>query len=149
MARIHSHRKGKSHSSRPPTIRSTQWIKYDKKEIESLIVKLAKEGYSPSMIGIKMRDEYGIPLVKPLIGKSVLDVLKEHNLAPEIPEDLNNLLKKAKRLQEHLKKHRSDKKNIHSLELLEAKIHRLVKYYKRKGILPKDWKYTAVVAQLA
>lgn len=148
MARIHSHRKGKSHSNRPPTIRSVQWIRYDEKTIESLIIKLAKEGYPPSLIGIKLRDEFGIPLVRHLIGKSVLDVLKENNLAPQIPEDLNNLLKKARRLQEHLKRHKSDKKNIHSLELLEAKIHRLSKYYKRKGVLPQDWKYSTVVAQL-
>jgi len=32
---------------------------------------------------------------------------------------------------------------------VEAKIHRLSKYYKRKGILPSDWQYKAVVAQLA
>ena len=45
--------------------------------------------------------------------------------------------------------HKSDRKNVHSLELVEAKIYRLSKYYKEKGILPSDFKYTAVVAQLA
>jgi small subunit ribosomal protein S15 len=118
-------------------------------EIEELIVKLAREGYPPSMIGIKLRDEYGIPLVKKLIGKSITQVLKEHGVAPPIPEDLNNLLEKARRIMEHLKVHKSDRKSVHALELVEAKIHRLAKYYKRKGILPQDWKYKTVVAQLA
>ena len=56
---------------------------------------------------------------------------------------------KARGLQSHLKVHKTDKKNIHSIELLEASIHRLSLYYKRTGALPKDWKYSAQVAQLA
>ncbi|MEM0286714.1 MAG: 30S ribosomal protein S15 [Nitrososphaerota archaeon] len=148
MARIHSHRHGKSHSNRPPTILS-QWINYNQESIESFIIKLAKEGNPPSIIGLRLRDEYGIPLTKKLINKSITQVLKKAGIAPSIPEDLANLITKARRLQDHLKVHKTDRKNVHSLELLEAKIHRLSKYYKRKGILPQQWKYSAVVAQLA
>jgi small subunit ribosomal protein S15 len=32
--------------------------------------------------------------------------------------------------------------------LIEAKIHRLSKYYKRIGKLQKKWKYAAIIAQL-
>ena len=149
MARIHSHRHGKSHSSRPPSIISTQWINQSPERIESLVVQLAKEGYPPSMIGIKLRDEYGIPLVKKFLSKSITKILRDANVELQVPEDLQNLLDKARRLQAHLKVHKSDRKNVHSLELLEAKIHRLSKYYKRRGILPENWKYSAVVAQLA
>lgn len=149
MARIHSHRHGKSHSSRPPSIISTQWINQSPETIESLVVQLAKEGYSPSMIGTKLRDEYGIPLVKKFLNKSITKILRDAKVEPQVPEDLQNLLNKARRLQAHLKVHKSDRKNVHSLELLEAKIHRLSKYYKRRGILPENWKYSAVVAQLA
>src|SRR5579875_1536830 len=137
MARIHSHRHGKSHSSRPPSIISTQWVNQSPEAIESTIVRLAKEGYTPSVIGIK------------LINKSVTQVLKEAKVQPQVPEDLQNLLNKARRLQAHLKVHKADRKNVHSLELLEAKIHRLSKYYKRTGVLPENWKYSSVVAQLA
>jgi small subunit ribosomal protein S15 len=35
------------------------------------------------------------------------------------------------------------------MELVEAKIYRLTKYYKRTGQVPSDFRYTAVVAQLA
>ena len=38
---------------------------------------------------------------------------------------------------------------LRSLELIEAKIYRLSKYYKKIGILPQDFKYSAVVAQLS
>ncbi|MEM0117617.1 MAG: 30S ribosomal protein S15 [Conexivisphaerales archaeon] len=149
MARIHSHRHGKSHSSRPPSIISTQWINQNPEAIESTIVKLAKEGYPPSVIGVKLRDEYGVPLVKKLINKSITQVLREAKVEPSVPEDLQNLLNKARRLQAHLKVHKADRKNVHSLELLEAKIHRLSKYYKKNGVLPENWKYSSVVAQLA
>jgi len=149
LARIHSHRRGKSHSTRPTSKRAPSWVTHSPEEVEALIVKLAKSGLKPSEIGIRLRDEYGIPLVKPILGKSITDVLKEHNLLGDLPEDLERLLARAKRLQEHLTVHRSDRKNVRSLELIEAKIHRLAKYYRRIGRLPPDWKYSAVVAQLA
>jgi len=147
MARMHSHRKGKSHSTRPTKV-AASWVTMGKDEIVSLILKMAKEGLSPSQIGTRMRDEYGIPLVKPIIGKSILEVLQENNLSSEMPEDLDVLVKKAIGLQKHLRAHPSDRLNVRSLELLEAKIHRLQKYYKRIGKLPRNWKYSAVVAQL-
>ncbi|MEM3518212.1 MAG: 30S ribosomal protein S15 [Nitrososphaerales archaeon] len=148
MARIHSHRKGKSHSTRPTSKRTPTWLTYSTDEIVTQIVKMAKNGLTPSEIGLKLRDEFNIPLVKPVLGKSILEILEENGLKPSLPEDLDRLLKKAKRLQEHLKAHKSDRKNVRSLELIEAKIHRLSKYYKSIGFLPEDWKYSTVVAQL-
>jgi small subunit ribosomal protein S15 len=147
MARIHAHRKGKSHSTRPMSV-TASWVTQSKDEIASLILKMAREGLGPSEIGIRLRDQYGIPLAKPIIGKSILDVLKENNLSGEMPEDLNVLVRKALGLQKHLKSHPSDSINIRSLELLEAKIHRMQKYYKREGRLPQNWKYSAVIAKL-
>ena len=141
-------RRGKSHSIRPTSKRVPSWVTYSPDEVITLIVKMAKEGLTPSEIGLRLRDEYGIPLVKPLLGKGILQVLEENNLKPKLPEDLDRLLQKAKRLQAQLKVHKSDRKNVRSLELLEAKIHRLSKYYKRIGWLPPTWKYSTVVAQL-
>ena len=103
---------------------------------------------SPSEIGLKLRDEHGIPLVKPILGMSLTSVLVENSIRPDMPEDLNKLVKKALGLQRHLKAHNSDHRNVRSLELIEAKIHRLSKYYKRINKLPKTWKYAAVIAQL-
>ncbi|MCD6511902.1 MAG: 30S ribosomal protein S15 [Thaumarchaeota archaeon] len=148
MARLHSRRKGKSQSTRPPSKRPPFRIPYGPEEVEELVVKLAKEGLTPSQIGQRLKDQYAIPLVKPITGKGVVEILKERGLAPSIPEDLQNLLNKAKRLREHLSRHKKDRKNVRALELVEAKIHRLAKYYKRKGVIPKDWEYKTVVAQL-
>ena len=110
---------------------------------------MGREGLTPSQIGVRLRDEYGIPLVKPILGKSISTLLRENKLAPAIPEDLQHLLERAKRVQEHLSTFKSDRRNVRSLELIEAKIYRLSKYYKRTGLLSSDFKYAAVVAQLS
>ena len=149
MARIHSHRHGKSHQTRPSTKTAPAWVTTTPDDARAAIVKLAKEGTTPSLIGQILRDDYGVPLVKPLLGKSVGEVVAEGKASMKIPEDLQDLIDRALRVQKHLEEHKSDKKNVHSLELIEAKIYRLSKYYKEKGILSDDFKYTAVVAQLA
>lgn len=147
MARTHAHKKGKSHSIRPVNP-DLSWVRLGKDEIISLITKMGREGLTSSEIGVKLRDEYAVPLAKPLIGRSISDILKANNIKRELPEDLSNLLNKALRLQRHLKQNPGDSNNIRSLELIEAKIHRLSKYYKREGILPSKWKYAAAIAQL-
>ncbi len=149
MARLHSHRKGRSQSMRPAVKKSPSWVTYSSDEIVSIVVKLGKEGLTPSQIGLRLRDEHNIPLIKTTIGKSVLTVLQENQLASSLPEDLDVLTKRAVRLREHLEKYRSDHRNVRSLELLESKIHRLAKHYKKSGKLDMSWKYSTTVAQLA
>jgi len=101
-----------------------------------------------SQIGIKMRDQHAVPLVKQVVKKSIKKILDENGIIPEIPEDLNNIVKKAVNLQRHLRSNNSDKRNVRSLELVEAKVHRIASYYKKIGVLPQNWKYKSVVAQL-
>jgi small subunit ribosomal protein S15 len=134
---------------RPTSNRTPQWVNFSIDEVESLIVRLAKEGLAASQIGMKLRDEYAIPLAKLVIGKTIVDVLRENGVATSLPEDLERLLTRAKKLQEHLKIHKNDGRNVRSLELVEAKLHRVSKHYKLIGLLPKEWKYSTVVAQLA
>ena len=148
MGRMHTHRHGKSHSIRPVIVRSPSWISQDSKQIEELVVKYAKDDLTSSQIGIKLRDQHAIPLVKSVTKKTVMQILEENKLKPEIPEDLNNIVKRAVGLQKHLKTNKKDFRNIRSLELIEAKVHRLSVYYKRTGQLAKNWKYKSVVAQL-
>lgn len=148
MGRMHTHRHGKSHSIRPVIVRSPSWISQDSKQIEELVVKYAKDGLTSSQIGIKLRDQHAIPLVKSVTKKTVMQILEENKLKPEIPEDLDNIVKKAVGLQKHLKSNKKDFRNVRSLELIEAKVHRLTVYYKKTGQLAKNWKYKSVVAQL-
>lgn len=148
MARIHVHTHGKSHSTRPTSKSSPSWLSQSPDQVSSLVVKMSKDGLSPSEIGLKLRDEHAVPLVKSVTGKTVTQVLAESNVKPDMPEDLDRLVHKAVGLQKHLKAHNSDHRNVRSLELVEAKIHRLAKYYKHTGKLAANWKYAAVIAQL-
>jgi small subunit ribosomal protein S15 len=101
------------------------------------------------MIGMLMRDRYGVPLVKSLTGKNVQELLRTANQAGALPEDLGALLKKADDLRRHLEKNRKDHVNKRSLTMVESKIHRLVKYYRAKGQLPPQWQYKHVAASVA
>jgi len=148
MGRLHTHNHGKSHSIRPIDPKKPDWVKQTNEEIEGLIIKYAKEGMTTSQIGIKLRDQHAIPLVKPIINKGIKEVLLENKLNPEIPEDLNNIVMKAVNLQKHLKENRSDNRNTRALELVEAKVHRLSTHYKKIGEIDQKWKYKSVVAQL-
>jgi len=95
MGRLHSHNYGKSHSTRPLNPKSPSWITLEPKEIEELIIKYAKDDLPASQIGIKLRDQHSIPLVKPIIKKTITKVLEENDLKTELPEDLDNIVKKA------------------------------------------------------
>jgi len=148
MGRLHTHRHGKSHSVRPATSSVPSWVTQNATEVKELVLKYAKEGLSPSRIGIKLRDQHAIPLVKPITKKTITEILDENKLNTEMPEDLDNIVKKAVGLQKHLKSHKGDHRNVRSLELIEAKVHRLSVYYKKIERIPKNWKYKSVVAQL-
>ncbi len=138
--------RGSSHSIRPVSKRPPIWCRYKPEEVEAIVIKLAKEGHTPSKIGTIIRDQYGIPLAKPITGRTVTQILKDAGLGPSIPEDLENLLKKAAHLRAHLEKNKKDLSNRRALQNTEAKIHRLSTYYKRKAVLPPDWKYKARAA---
>ena len=148
MGRLHTHNHGKSHSTRPLDLKKPTWVTQSPKEIEEMIVKYAKDGMTSSQIGIKLRDQHAIPLVKPIINKGIMQVLDENKLNQELPEDLNNIVNKAVGLQKHLKSNKLDNRNRRALELIEAKVHRLSVYYKKIGKIPKNWKYKSVIAQL-
>ena len=139
---------GKSHQTRPVSKRSPSWCKYQPEEVEAIVIRLAKEGNSTSRIGTILRDQYSVPLVRPITGKTVTEILKEAQLAPPVPEDLANLLKKAESLVVHYEKNRTDLHNKRALQIIEAKIHKLSRYYKRAGVLPKNWKYEAKIASV-
>jgi len=135
--------KGRSHETRPVTKRPPAWCRYTAEEVEALVIRLAKEGHPPSKIGIILRDQHGIPLTKPITGKSISQILKERELVPSLPEDLETLMRKATRLHVHLDKNKADLTNKRALQIIEAKIYKLARYYKRQGVLPPEWKYEA------
>lgn len=137
---MHSRRKGKSGSTRPAKESQPGWVRYKPKELEMLITKLAKEGHSASEIGIILRDTYGVPSVRQVSEKRLTQVLVEKSLAPKIPEDLINLIKRLITIRKHMEKNKQDMTAKRGLQLTESKIFRLVKYYKKNKKLPREWK---------
>ncbi len=147
MARIHARHRGRSGSSPQTREKSPKWAPKPK-DVEKKVVKLASEGLSTSQIGITLRDMHGVPSVKLATGKSILGILGENEASPSLPEDLTNLMRKAVRLGEHLKLNSKDIHNTRALHLTEAKILRLVKYYRSNKVIPDDWKYSLANAKL-
>jgi len=141
MARMHSRKKGKAKSTKPSTLSNPSWLRYKEKEVELLIVKLAKEGQTASQIGLHLRDTYGIPSAKEIIGKNISKLLKDKKLLSEIPEDLLALIKKEVAIRRHLEENKQDMTGLRGLQLTESKIKRLVKYYKKTGRMASEWKY--------
>jgi len=143
---MHSRKKGKAGSKKPSM--QAKWVEYNDKEIERLVLKLNKDGLATADIGRILRDQYGIPSVKSVTKKTIIQILEENSLLPKMPEDLFNLLKKTVTLRDHLAKNKKDYTSKHGLELLESKIRRLVKYYVRENRLPKDFAYEPERAKL-
>jgi len=148
MARMHSKKKGKSGSTHPLRSSKPQWEEMSAEEIENLVVDYAKKGHSSSEIGIILRDNHGISDVHLSTGKKIMSMLKENDIAPQMPEDLMNLITKAVLLRKHLEEHPKDKHSFRGLKLIESKIRRLGKYYKRTGTLEPKWIYNPVKARL-
>ena len=141
MARMYSRKHGKSGSKKPVKKVLPVWLRYKPKEVELLIAKLAKEGKNSSEIGIILRDTYGIPDVRFLCKKKVTQILKEKNLAPEIPDDLLALIRKSVEIRKHLETNHKDESAKRGLTLTESLIKKLTKYYKATGKLPSEWKF--------
>jgi len=141
MATMHGRGKGKSGSKKPEDKSKPIWVKYTKEEVESIIVKLARQGLQPAKIGLVLRDVYGIPLSRSITQNKISKVLKEHKLEAKEPADVTDLIKRANDLKKHNEKNKKDMVSKRGLQLTEAKIRRLAKYYKRKGVFDAKWKY--------
>merc|ERR1711985_58656 len=146
MGRMHAPGKGISKSARPYKRSPPSWLKISAADVEENICKLAKKGLTPSQIGVILRDSNGIAQVKSVTGQKIVRLLKANGLAPEIPEDLYMLIKKAVQVRKHLERNRKDKDSKFRLILIESRIHRLSRYYKTVGVLQPNWKYESATA---
>ena len=148
MSRIHGKSRGSSRSRAPAREEAPEWQPIEKNEVKDIVVRLAREGRTGAYIGLVLRDQYGVPNVRLATGQTMTEILAEAQLAPQIPEDLQNLMRRAVHLQGHLATHRRDIHNARGLTLIEARIRRLADYYRSTGKLPAEWRYTAETAQL-
>lgn len=146
MGRMYGKGKGISSSALPCRRRLPSWFKMKPSEVEDHIAKLAKKGQTPSQIGVTLRDSFGVAQIKSVTGNKILRILKARGLAPELPEDLYHLIKKAVSIRKHLERNRKDKDSKFRLILVESRVHRLARYYKKTKQLPAAWKYQSSTA---
>jgi small subunit ribosomal protein S15 len=127
-----------------------EWSDVDPEDVEEHIVSLAEEGHSKSEIGMILRDEgvqgTPVPDVTLATGKKVGEVLEERDASPDLPEDLRNLMERAVRLREHRERHPGDAQNLRALQNTEAKVRRLVNYYRGEEI-DANFRYTYDLAK--
>jgi small subunit ribosomal protein S15 len=152
MARMHARKRGKSGSKRPFSLKARktvpEWVEMTAEEVEEKVETLYNQGLSTSRMGIIMRDSYGVPSVALVTGRKITKILEEKNKVDAIPEDLQNLMRKALRIRKHIEERKKDVHNKRVLQLTESKIRRLVKYYRREKVLPEDWKYKPEFAEV-
>ncbi|ESO97798.1 hypothetical protein LOTGIDRAFT_181799 [Lottia gigantea] len=146
MGRMHNFGKGISKSALPYRRTVPTWLKLSAEDVQEQIYKLAKKGLTPSQIGVILRDSHGVAQVRYVTGNKILRILKSKGLAPDIPEDLYHLIKRAVVIRKHLEKSRKDKNAKFRMILIESRIHRLSRYYKTKRVLPPNWKYESATA---
>jgi small subunit ribosomal protein S15 len=148
MARMHARKRGKASSTRPYRNQPPEWMPHDKEFIIKKVEELRRQGQSTAMIGNILRDQYGVTNVREVLGTKMSKIVDDLNLQPKYPEDLVNLVRKASNLRKHLEENRKDLHSKRGLQLIESKIRRLVKFYKKKGVFPQDWKYDPNTAGL-
>eukprot|EP00892_Ulva_mutabilis_P006838 jgi/Ulvmu1/4526/UM002_0252.1 len=146
MGRMHSKGKGMSGSALPYKRTPPSWLKVTSHEVNDMICKLSKKGTTPSQIGVVLRDHHGVGRVTSVTGTKILRILRKQGLAPEIPEDLYFMIKKAVSMRKHLEVFRKDRDAKFRLILVESRIHRLARYYKQTKKLPPNWKYESATA---
>lgn len=81
------------------------WIKMKPKEMEEIIVEMAKQGETPAKIGLILRDKYGIPKSK-LFGKRIAEILKEKGVSYKTEKDV--LETNIERLRGHIARNKFD-----------------------------------------
>jgi small subunit ribosomal protein S15 len=148
MAKMHTRKKGQSGSTKPLRTEPPAWSTMSEDEITKVIMDMWKQGISTSVIGMTLRDKYGVPDVKVATKKKLGQIIKEKGEQSAVPEDLYNLIVKAIGLRKHIVGNHKDVHNKRSLHNTEAKIRRLVKYYQSTRVLSADWKYKPETAEM-
>jgi len=131
MATMYGRGRGKA-GSHPPKPEKPLWIKLSDKEIEEIVVKISKQGSSPAKIGLVLRDNYGIPSTKTVLGKKIQKILDEHGIKAE-SHDMISLEKRITSLKKHIEKNRKDQTAIRGLQIKKEKVRRLEKYNKKRA----------------
>uniref|UniRef100_A0A8C2W594 Small ribosomal subunit protein uS15 n=1 Tax=Chinchilla lanigera TaxID=34839 RepID=A0A8C2W594_CHILA len=146
MRHMHAPGKGLSPSALLYRRSVPTWLKLTSHDVKEQVYKLAKKGLKPSQTGVILRDSHGVAQVHFVTGNKTLRILKSKGLAPDLPEDLDHLIKKAVAVRKHLERNRKDKDAKFHQILIKSRIHGLARYYQTKRVLPRNWKYESSTA---
>ena len=145
MARMYTRKRGKSGSKRNFARDDHSWVTMTDEETKQAIISLKNEGLSNSMVGMRLRDQYGNPGSKVMLGKKLATVLAENGIRDDIPEDLKALIEKYKSVSKHIELDKRDPAAIRNRNLIMSKALRLVRYYKLNNYLSKEWSLSKVL----
>ncbi len=106
------------------------WLKLSEKEVEDLVLTLAKQQIPTEKIGLILRDQHGIPTTK-VYGKKISRIIKEAGLEPK--SDLHSAEKNIETLKKHLEKNKQDKVAGRALINKSATAIKLRNYKARKN----------------
>ncbi|KAB0355505.1 hypothetical protein FD755_022013 [Muntiacus reevesi] len=112
MGSMHAPRKGLSQLALSHHHSVSTWLKLTSEDTKEQTYKLVEKSLTPSRIGVVLRDSH-----------AVTQILKSKGLAPDFPEDLYHLIKKAVAVRTHLERKRKDKDAQLHLILTESRIH--------------------------
>ncbi len=105
----------------------TQKITMKPKEIEEIVVRLARDKVNPAKIGLILRDQHGIPKAK-LLGKKITKILKDNGINSS--PDRECVTKRIEELKKHTQENKQDKKAKRALQILEARLRKIGIYEK-------------------
>lgn len=97
------------------------WTKISPKEIEKIIVDLARQGTSSEKIGLILRDQHGVPKAK-LLGMKIGKVLAKNKL--DSSSEHKNISNKIENLKKHSQKNKHDYTAIRKAVMYTARINR-------------------------
>jgi len=88
------------------------WVKAKPEDIKKIVVELGKENLSPEQIGLKLRDEHGIPTVK-IFKIKIKKILEEAGIP--VRTEAEGRERKIENLKKHFEKNKHDYKAQRSL----------------------------------
>jgi len=107
-------------------LKKPTWLKYTKEEVVAIVKKLAEKDITSEKIGLILRDQYGIPSVR-LYGIKMKEAMEDKFQEPTTL----NLDKKLKKIIDHFKKNKQDKKSERALVITKAKLKKRTDYIKK------------------
>lgn len=100
------------------------WTKISPKEIEKIIVDLARQGNAPEKIGLILRDQHGLPKSK-LLGIKVGKILLKNKI--DSNSESKNISNKIEKLKKHSQNNKHDYTAVRKAVMYTARINRRIK----------------------